>query len=379
MVHTRMVLAQRGREQAGTAHLTDAAAFALQTGKVDQALRIYRELERLDGTSPAWPLRVAECYRRLAQQDGEVLALMRAASRFEQRGFVREALALWQRVKLLDPQQPSSQRAFDRLEPTRGLGLERMRSSFPPGVRHPPSHIAPAGTHQASLLPLLPTIPAPPPVPAVADADMLDVPIVDAMLDSDPEAVLAPTTLLDPGELEVEVDVELPPDTEVDVPIFDALQDTTAEDLGVAMLAALSEVKAAVAARVEPTPAAGERVAPSPTRALGPESAEETPPATVRAASWAPPTPFRVRPNLPAAPAGERPAWGESTAPEVPAVLVTPVVPVVREAIPMPEIPPVAPLPIFSIGRDTEADVEAEIEFADAEVLPCIDDIDREW
>jgi len=350
MLHIRKVLARRTpeRDLSSTAHLTDGAATALQVGRVDQALRIYRELERLEGHNPTWPLRVAECYRRLSQRDGEVSALMRAASRYESRGFIREALALWKRVQTADPHHSSSRVAVERLEPSQGLGLERMRSSLPATVRHPSSHVEEVKRRSPEAgTSVMPTIPAAPPLPVIEEAVQPDRegPMAIDMLDEDDAAA----------------DTELSPSLPID----------TVEE-GFASEPSTTRDEAAFT--------------DGPLRLDAPPVVEPLP-ATMRAAEVDMELAHRIADELDASIVAQRrsrPLDLTPSAAQLPAVILTPVIPVAAtppSSIPIrvtaPSSAPIAALPIIAVGDETEPDTE--VEFAEAEVLPCLDEIDPEW
>jgi len=365
MVHTRRVLARRERLPTPTGELTDGAATALQVGRVDQALRIYRDLERLEGENPTWSLRVAECYRRLAQRDGEVSALMRAASRYERRGFAREALALWKRVQMVDPDHDSATVAVERLEPSCGLGLERFRSSFPPSFSHPASHVAPARHGTESELAEMPTIPAPPLAPVIEDAEELDIVVVDAGLEgaaieseeaeavsSVPAVAAVPLSAVELASTEREVlfgqleavDIELDaPATQLSGDVPEVAPDS---DSPVFALATRRPVL--------------DEVVPVTLRAHGLDEALAVAPKPAPKDVVAVREPTRTDSHL-----------------RLRAVVVTPVVPVVAELPPLPPMSaPILPLPIIAVGRE---EAEAEVEILDAEVLPCIREIDGDW
>ncbi len=163
------VLARRGLpSDTGTmAELREAAVSALGAGRVESALQSYRELERQDDAVPVWSLRVAECYRRLGRLEGELSALMRAAYRYERRGFLNEALALWSRISTRDPADETARLAVARLDHCCDRGLDRLRSSLPPASEPPRS--ASAGMLRSGVVPAVgvavPSIPREPRVP----------------------------------------------------------------------------------------------------------------------------------------------------------------------------------------------------------------------
>ncbi len=150
------------------AELREAAVSALGAGRVESALHSYRELERQDDSVPVWSLRVAECYRRLGRADGELSALMRAAHRYERRGFLNEALALWSRIQARDPADASARLAVTRLMQSCNRGLDRLRSTLPPGSEPPrsaPVEVLRSGVVSAAGVEI-PAIPREPRLPA---------------------------------------------------------------------------------------------------------------------------------------------------------------------------------------------------------------------
>ncbi len=150
------------------AKLREAAVSALGAGRVESALQSYRELERQDDAVPVWSLRVAECYRRLGRVEGELSALMRAAHRYERRGFLNEALALWSRISTRDPSDETARLAVARLDHCCDRGLDRLRSSLPPASEPPRS--GSVGLLRSGVVPAVgvevPSIPREPRVPA---------------------------------------------------------------------------------------------------------------------------------------------------------------------------------------------------------------------
>lgn len=193
MRHESPVSVRRGQSQSkGTADLTEAAGVALAEGRFERALKLYRELEWLEDENPTWSLRVADCYRRLAQRESEVLALSRAAGRYEQRGFTREAVALWTRVQTLDPRHPTAPAALTRLGSGAAFGLERLRSSMPAALA---SHITPV-VDRAPRAVDVPAVPRPPGVPVFDEATLAAAAVGDGALVTAASALASGTLAL---------------------------------------------------------------------------------------------------------------------------------------------------------------------------------------
>lgn len=364
------VLARRGlpSDPETLAELREAAVSALGAGRVESALQSYRELERQDDSVPVWSLRVAECYRRLGRVDGELSALMRAAHRYERRGFLNEALALWSRIQARDPADVSARLAVTRLMQRCDRGLDRLRSTLPPGSEPPRS--APGEVLRSGVVPTAsvepPTIPREPRLPAFEPQATFDRTATDTGARGTGRAWTHATTPTAPED----ASEALRP-----VPL-----DRGARSGSEAPAAPMTRAPAPVP---PPSSARLRRSVLVPPR-LAEDAAPGAPPRRT------PPMPF----GAPVSPITPKPIIGVGATetrgarvpcPRPPTVAINPP----REAPPTPRAAPaprtsiaragssVLPAPIVAVEADAGA--ADEVEYLEAELCPFLDEIDAEW
>ncbi|MBL9018467.1 MAG: cyclic nucleotide-binding domain-containing protein [Myxococcales bacterium] len=116
--------------------LRDVALDARRNNRPRTAIEAYLELERLDPEEPGWPKAAADCYERLGDEDAQIAALDRAASRYAARGFVVRAIAMRKMIIARRPDHADALTALANLQGARRLGLDRFqrpkRPSSPP-------------------------------------------------------------------------------------------------------------------------------------------------------------------------------------------------------------------------------------------------------
>jgi hypothetical protein len=84
--------------------LRDAAASAIDRGKVGKALALYAELVLREPESPTWPKRIGETHRRENNAGAAVAAFERAAEKYLQAGFLIQAIAVCKLIIMTHPQ-----------------------------------------------------------------------------------------------------------------------------------------------------------------------------------------------------------------------------------------------------------------------------------
>lgn len=92
--------------------LRDAAAIAVERGKLDKALALYDELEELEPESPMWPKRLGETHRRAGNNRSAVAAFERSVDKYVETGFLVQAIAVCKLILQIDPMHQATQ---DRL------------------------------------------------------------------------------------------------------------------------------------------------------------------------------------------------------------------------------------------------------------------------
>ena len=110
--------------------LRDQAADARARSKFAQAVKCYAELERLEPRDGTWPMRAAECHRRLGEEDLQVAALGRAADCYGANGFIVKAIAMCKMILALDPDHQQTQQRLATLSGERKTGLDRVAPTF---------------------------------------------------------------------------------------------------------------------------------------------------------------------------------------------------------------------------------------------------------
>jgi hypothetical protein len=106
--------------------LRHAASRALARGAIAKALAAYLELEQREPSEPSWPLRVAQCYRRLGARHERIEALVRAVDRYGSAGLHLKALALCKMILAEVPDHGTILARVDTLQRVRPRGLSRF-------------------------------------------------------------------------------------------------------------------------------------------------------------------------------------------------------------------------------------------------------------
>jgi tetratricopeptide (TPR) repeat protein len=113
--------------------LRDTALRALARGAIDKALEAFLELEQREPSEPSWPLRVAQCYRRLERMDERIEALVRAVDRYDSAGLHLKALAICKMILAEVPDHGTILERVEVLQQVRPRGLARFLPT--PAVR----------------------------------------------------------------------------------------------------------------------------------------------------------------------------------------------------------------------------------------------------
>ncbi len=106
-------------------------------GKPTALLACLDELEKLEPRDGSWPHRAAEIHRRQGDSGKEIDALLRAAARFRDAGFLLKAIAVCKRVLEIDVAHRVAHEVLDQLS---------VQRSVPPLSRNAAEGSAPRGT-----------------------------------------------------------------------------------------------------------------------------------------------------------------------------------------------------------------------------------------
>ena len=118
--------------QSDVRNLKTELTKAIHKGNHKKALGIYLELEKLQPKEGTWPQRAADTYQRLGKLGETIAALLRAATRYTQAGFLLKAIAVCKRVLALEPEHEEARQALDDLCAQHGIpapGTERQLSA----------------------------------------------------------------------------------------------------------------------------------------------------------------------------------------------------------------------------------------------------------
>lgn len=88
--------------------LRDAAAAAVERGKLPRAIELYGELEQAEPSNPAWPKRIGETHRRNGDNVAAVHAFERAADKYTRTGFLVQAIAVCKLILQIDPKHSAA-------------------------------------------------------------------------------------------------------------------------------------------------------------------------------------------------------------------------------------------------------------------------------
>src|SRR5262249_55207329 len=105
--------------------LRDEATAAAAAGKHKRALAAYLELERIEPRDAQWSKRAAETYRRLGKDKDAISAYARAADRYNQGGFLVQALAVCKLILQIDPNNDEALRRIASMNEQIGAGPTR--------------------------------------------------------------------------------------------------------------------------------------------------------------------------------------------------------------------------------------------------------------
>jgi len=98
-------------------------------GKPRLLLQHLSELEQLEPREGSWPHRAAEVHRRQGDTGAEVAALLRAAKKFRESGFLLKAIAVCKRVLEIDATHAAAQTVLSGLSEQRGMPLQSPPSA----------------------------------------------------------------------------------------------------------------------------------------------------------------------------------------------------------------------------------------------------------
>jgi CRP-like cAMP-binding protein len=105
--------------------LREEANEATSSGKYKRALTAYLELERLEPNDAQWSKRVAETYRRLGKDRDAIDAFARAVNRYNQHGFLVQAIAVCKLILQIDPKNDDALRRISAINEQIGAGPTR--------------------------------------------------------------------------------------------------------------------------------------------------------------------------------------------------------------------------------------------------------------
>ena len=120
-------------------------------GKLDRALELYVELEKLEPTAAAWPKRIGETQRRLGDLTGAVVAFERAVGKYVADGLLVQAIAVCKLILQIAPDHATIASRLAELatpKPAEARAVARSRS-VPPIA--PAASPAPASTPSIEL------------------------------------------------------------------------------------------------------------------------------------------------------------------------------------------------------------------------------------
>jgi CRP-like cAMP-binding protein len=132
-------------------------AKALQTERLDEALRLYEQIEKETPDEPRWAHRRGDLLQRLGRKAEAVFAYERAVDLYAAQGFVARAAAM---AKLILAMDPSKGEILDRVDPKAARRLHRANRSVIVTAEDTPTapyEAPPAGT-QSLITDALPLI-----------------------------------------------------------------------------------------------------------------------------------------------------------------------------------------------------------------------------
>jgi len=120
--------------------LRQKASLAMRSGDHREALRIYRELSRLEPDDPTWPERCADACHALGETDEELACLRRSLSLLVDDGQVLPAIATCKLILDIRPEDPDALDCLHLLYSEPGLDCARPSASL--SARMPASRVA---------------------------------------------------------------------------------------------------------------------------------------------------------------------------------------------------------------------------------------------
>lgn len=112
------------------ARLRDFAHQALEQGRLEEALKGFVELERLD-PNPEWARRAAHVLLLLGRTKEQVHALIRAARGYAGHGEILKAAAVSKQILAIDPRNPETMKLIGQLRSARDAEQESSRRAIP--------------------------------------------------------------------------------------------------------------------------------------------------------------------------------------------------------------------------------------------------------
>lgn len=116
-----------------TNDLRDELSKSLRTGRLSDALELYRLIERRKPDEPRWPHRKGDLLNRMGREDEAVVAYERAIHLYAAKGFIERAIA--------------TAKVMLSIDPTKIAVLNRLEHEAAQGFHHPVFDTAHTGLH----------------------------------------------------------------------------------------------------------------------------------------------------------------------------------------------------------------------------------------